>query len=244
MVPKQIEAMDDLFYLPVVARVLILADSVATSATWLHALKQENIEAEVRSYDWLSDIVPEIDSFQGVLVDHFGDPDSALQVCQRIRGMTQQPLLLFTYETDERFHLEPYRAGVEECVQKPIGIPLLVAKTRAWLRQACQYQREGPVQNLTGYGFSLDTETSVLTMSENSAKLSHLECRLMSVLMANQGQVMESQLLVDRVWSMHSDPDPQLLKNLVYRLRQKLDRISDGRQYVHSVSGIGYVFEQ
>ena len=50
MVPKQIESMDDLFYLPVVARVLILADTVATSATWLHALKRENIEENLQAY--------------------------------------------------------------------------------------------------------------------------------------------------------------------------------------------------
>ena len=236
--------MDDFLYLPAATRVLILTDDGATSATWSHVLKRYSIEVQVRSYEQLSEIVPKINFFQEVLVDHFGDPDNALLVCKRIRGMTQQPLLLFTYETDERFHMEAYRSGVDECVQKPLGVPLFVAKTRAWLRQAGQYQPEDPVQNLNAHGFVLDTETSVLTMSEKSVKLSHLECRLLSVLMANRGQVMGSRLLVDRVWSMHSDPDPKLLKNLVYRLRHKMDCVSDGHQYIRSVSGIGYIFEQ
>ncbi len=236
--------MDDFLYLPAVTHVLILTDDGATSATWSRALKRYNIEVQAKSYERLSEIVPKINFFQEVLVDHFGGQDSALLVCKRIRGMTQQPLLLLTDVADERFHIEAYRSGVDECIQKPIGIPLFVAKARAWLRQAGQYQPEDPVQNLNAHGFFLNTETSVLTMSEKSVKLSHLECQLMSVLMANRGQVIETQLLADRVWSMHSNPDPQLLKNLIYRLRQKIDCVSDGRQYIRSVFGIGYIFEQ
>ena len=157
--------------------------------------------------------------------------------------MSPQPLLLFTYEADERFHIEAYRLGVEECVGKPIGIPLFVAKTRAWLRQVYQYQHGEAAQTLSANGFYLDPETSMFGTHEERVKLSNLECRLMSVLMVNRGQVVETGLLARRVWSMYSNPDPRMLKNLVYRLRQKVERVSGGRQYIQSVAGTGYLFQ-
>ena len=103
------------------ARVLILTDDADASRAWTFVLGRYDIEAKVIAYDGLVSISAKISSFHEILVDHYDDPESALQICRRLRDLTQQPLLLFTYETDERFHLEAYRLGVEECVAKPIG---------------------------------------------------------------------------------------------------------------------------
>ena len=222
------------------ARVLILTDDADASRAWTFVLGRYDIEAKVISYDGLATASTKIGSFHEILVDHYDDPDSALQICRRLRDMTQQPLLLFTYETDERFHLEAYRLGVEECVAKPIGIPLFVAKTRAWLRQVSQ--QEEPKRTLAANGFVLDPESRVLEGADASVKLSNLECRLMAVFMANRGQVIESGLLTRRVWSMYGDPDPKMLKNLVYRLRHKISRVADGHECIESIDGIGYIF--
>ena len=222
------------------SQILIVTDDADASRAWARVLSRYDLDAVVTSYDGLPSILSRISSFREVLVDHHEDPAGALQVCQRLRSMTQQPLLLFTYETDERYHIEAYRLGVEECVVKPIGIPLLVAKTRAWLRQG--FQQEDAVQELAVHSLYLDPETRIFRTLENSVKLSNLECRLLSILMANRGQVMETGLLAKRVWSMYSEPDPRLLKNLVYRLRHKLGPVSDGHEYIESVAGIGYVF--
>ncbi len=222
------------------AQILIVTDDVDTSLAWSRILQRHDLGVVVTSFDDISNVAAKIHAFSEILVDHRDTPDRALQVCRRLRGMSHQPLLLFTYETDERFHLEAYRLGVEECVKKPISGPLLAAKAQAWLRQA--FQDDDSVQKLTANGFSLDPETRLFETADDSVKLSHLECRLLSVLIANRGQVMESGLLARRVWSMYPDPDPRLLKNLIYRLRNKIDRVSGGRQYIHSIAGIGYVF--
>ena len=220
-------------------QILIVTDDVDTSFAWSRILQRDYAIVEVIGFDDIPNVAAKIHSFSEILVDHRDTPNRVLEVCRRLRGMSQHPLLLFTYETDERFHIEAYRLGVEECISKPIGGPLLVAKTKAWLRQAFQYGDS--VQDLTVDGFRLDPETRIFGTDELSVKLSNLECRLMSILMANRGQVMESRHLARRVWSMYSDPDPQMLKNLVYRLRHKVEPVVGGRQYIESVVGIGYV---
>ena len=225
---------------PARARVLILTDDGDASRAWAHVLSRYDIETVVNSYDDLPKVGRQINSFHETLVDHYDDPSDALEICNKLRTMSHQPLLLFAYETDERFHLSAYRIGIEEYVAKPISIPLFVAKTRAWLRQATQSAESTHL--VQANGFVLDPESRLLNHDEATVKLSVLEYRLMSLLMTNQGQILELGLLTQRVWAMYPHPDPKMLKNLVYRLRHKLQRISPCREYIESIEGIGYRF--
>lgn len=223
-----------------IARILILTDDMDAARAWIHVLNRHQIEAVVLDYNALARAFVELPGYHEVIIDHYEDAQVALDICRQLRPKSHQPLLLFSYESDERFLLEAYRVGVEECVAKPIGIPLFVAKARAWLRQAAQFQMAST--KLRAGNLFLDPETRIFETPQTQVKLSDLECRLMSVFMANRGQVLETNLLVERVWSMYSEPDPRMLKNLVYRLRNKLDRASNGAEYIQSVTGIGYVF--
>ena len=149
---------------------------------------------------------------------------------RHIRANSVQPLLFFTYETDERFHLNAYELGVEECIAKPIGIPLFLAKVHAWLHRAAI--QNAPNTILCVSRFQIDPERRLVTTpDEVTIKLSNLECRLLYVLMANRGRILESQLLVDRIWSEYQDVDSQLVKNLIYRLRRKIDRSGPSEIY-------------
>ena len=234
--------MMDKHSLPNRAKVLISSDSVDAARAWSSVLHRYDIEVDVLGYDRFQNGGAPISQYHEVVLDHYGAADVALKVCETLRGRTAQPLLLCTYENDERFQLEAYRFGVEEYIKKPIGIPLFVAKVRAWLRQACQ-QADTP-QMLTANNFWLDQETRMLSTTDTSVKLSYLECRLMVELMAHRGQVVEADALTQRVWSMYGDQGPQALKNLVYRLRHKIERISGTQECIESVPGIGYMLQR
>lgn len=225
------------------ARVLILTDDADASNEWSRVLKRHDIKAEVMGYDGIQNIKTTAHTYHEIIIDHCDESDLALHVCGTMYSMFQQPLLLLTHETNERFHMEAYRRGVVECAKKPIGIPLFVAKAQARLRRAHRYEQPEVVETLTTDGFYLDTEAKIFGTFESSVRLSDLECRLLSILMENRKKVVESDRLVRRVWFMHSDPSPRLLRNLVHRLRHKTERVSDGRQLIWCVAGVGYVFK-
>ena len=222
-------------------KVLISSDSVDAAKAWSSVLHRYDIEVDVLGYDRVQRGSTQISPYHEVVIDHYGDADVALKICETLRSRTTQPLLLCTYEYDERFQLEAYRFGVEEYIKKPIGIPLFVAKVRAWLRQACQLA-DTP-RTLTANNLWLDQETRMLSTTDTSVRLSYLECRLMVELMAHRGQVIEADALTQRVWSMYNEQGPQALKNLVYRLRHKIERISGQQESIESVPGIGYMLQ-
>lgn len=223
------------------SKLFILTDDTDAARAWSHVLTRYDIETRAADYSDISEATSRINSFDLSLVDHYQDADSALQICQRMRDATELPLILFTYETDERYHLKAYKLGVDECVTKPIGIPLFLAKTRAWLRRVSR--QDDTAKELAVQGFRLDLTTRMVGTPEGkTVKLSNLECRLMHMLMANYGRILETSLLTDRIWSSSTAPDARMLKNLVYRLRCKLEVTPDHPGYIRSVPGIGYVF--
>ena len=80
----------------------------------------------------------------------------------------------------------------------------------------------------------------VITPEGKAVRLTNLEFRLLHLLMMNRGQVLESGVIVDRVWGYIGDTDRVPLKNVVYRLRRKIEPDPSRPRYICSVGGVGY----
>ncbi|MGD8807056.1 MAG: helix-turn-helix domain-containing protein, partial [Chloroflexota bacterium] len=73
------------------------------------------------------------------------------------------------------------------------------------------------------------------------ASLTPLETRLLEVLMRNSDQVIPADLLIDNVWGP-AGGDKVMLKQLVYRLRHKINANATLPGYLETVTGVGYSF--
>ena len=72
-------------------------------------------------------------------------------------------------------------------------------------------------------------------------QLSMLEARLLEALMLDAGHVLPADALITAVWGPDG-ADRTILKQLVYRLRRKLEPDSSGPVYIETVPGVGYAF--
>jgi DNA-binding response OmpR family regulator len=71
-------------------------------------------------------------------------------------------------------------------------------------------------------------------------KLTKLETRLLQILIANAGHVVSTERLLTHVWGHRGSGDRQLLKQLVHRLRQKIETDPAEPVYLRTESGAGY----
>ena len=134
--------------------------------------------------------------------------------------------------------LEAYEAGVDECVLKPIHPLLFEAKIKAWLRRACGYARSAQ-----GWKFPSDPFGSGLgAWQKQPIHLTNLELRLLYYLMGRPGRTVSTEELCRRVWGHGAGGDVATLKNLVYRLRHKIEAEPAHLHYVHTVVSVGYQF--
>jgi DNA-binding response OmpR family regulator len=123
-------------------------------------------------------------------------------------------------------------------------VPLFLAKLSAWLRRSLGETALRPTTRLRSDHFHLDAYRRYLVTNEGKAmRLSTLECNLLSLLMHNEGHVLEADTIIDRVWSNYGTGDKALLKNLIYRLRRKIEPDPATPRYIQTVNGQGYVFQ-
>jgi DNA-binding response OmpR family regulator len=75
-------------------------------------------------------------------------------------------------------------------------------------------------------------------------RLTNLEFRLLYLLMSHEGQVLETDFIMDRMWGNLHVQSRAALKSVVYRVRQKLETIPGEPHYLQTVAGKGYTFRR
>lgn len=241
-------------------QVLVLSDQRETESLWIHCLEQRSLRAIAAkiSADSKQIGTSSLEACELMVLDIQAYGECALALCRSARTRFDGPILLFTYEDDERFHLEAYRAGADESITKPIGIALAVSKVLAWLRRISQsltQSSEGSHQNghhsLVNHDawprvekFQMDTMQRLVTTPEGKVtKLSKLEYRLLEFFAENPGTILAPYQLLDEVWMGNPSMSPTRLKNLVYRLRKKIEPDPDVPCYLCTIPGFGYSFK-
>ena len=165
---------------------------------------------------------------------------SGFDVCRRIRAEATTPIMLLTVRSGEEDQVRGLDGGADDYLTKPFSPRTLLARVRALLRRA-DIDRPAP---LAAGDLALDGERqSVCVRGGHPIRLTGLEFRLIQYLLANAGHTIPADRLTSHVWGYRGLGDKQLLKQLVHRLRQKIERNPAEPEYVVTVAGIGYVLQ-
>lgn len=162
---------------------------------------------------------------------------SGLEVCRRIRAASRTPVMMLTVKNAEEDQVQALDLGADDYLTKPFSPRTLLARVRALLRRAGE---EKPMPLAAG-AFTLDLELqSVAVRGGDPVRLTRLELRLLQILLANAGHTLPAERLLSHVWGSRGSGDRQLLKQLVHRLRQKIEAEATEPRYLVTVSGVGY----
>lgn len=167
---------------------------------------------------------------------------SGLDVCRKIRRVSNVPIIMLTVKDDEIDKVRGLEAGADDYVTKPFGHLELIARARAVLRRsglnACA-EDTGSFDN--GY-LSIDFSACEVRVRDRRILLTPTEFQLLSLLVRNPGQLLPHALLLSRVWGPDCSGDRDYLKAYVKRLRQKLEPDPRNPIYILTERGFGYRF--
>ena len=165
---------------------------------------------------------------------------SGLEVCRQIRAVSKVPVMMLTVRAGEEDQVQALDLGADDYLTKPFSPKTLLARVRALLRRA---GTEKPAPLAAG-DFSLDLEISAVSVRGGEpVRLTRLELRLFQLLLANAGHTLPAERLLSHVWGSRGSGDRQLLKQLVHRLRQKIEADAAEPRYLVTVSGVGYALQ-
>jgi len=145
---------------------------------------------------------------------------SGFQVCEAIRARSRVPVMMLTVRGEEEDLVRALDLGADDYLTKPFSPRTLLARIKALLRRSGM-ESTAP---LASGRIALDLEEHTVSIgSASPVRLTKLELRLLQMLLANAGHTVSSDRLLVQVWGHRSGGDRQLLKQLVHRLRQKIE---------------------
>jgi DNA-binding response OmpR family regulator len=162
-------------------------------------------------------------------------------VCRRIRAEADTPIILLTVREEEDDIVHGLGLGADDYILKPFSPRQLVARVQAVLRRAGSLVT--PAVRQVG-AFSLDTSRRELHINAAPAiPLTALECRLLDYLMLNAHHVLTAEDILNHVWGAEGG-DKDALRQLVHRLRGKIEPNPATPVYIQTVPGVGYGFRE
>jgi DNA-binding response OmpR family regulator len=166
---------------------------------------------------------------------------SGFDICEAIRKQSRIPIMMLTARGEEEDLVRALDLGADDYLTKPFSPRTLLARVRALLRRS-GVESGGA---MTVGRLRLDLEALVLHLGEGPAvKLTKLETRLLQILLANAGHVVGTERLLTHVWGHRGSGDRQLLKQLVHRLRHKIEVDPADPRVLKTEAGAGYRIDE
>ncbi len=220
-------------------RVFVICDQDATAPIWGYIIREKGLVAILetsvqRAMDRSIEEIPDL-----IVIDVNASPSQRIELCKKFRSVSASPILLFMPTGNEGEILEAYQAGVDECVVKPISPAIFLAKIMAWSRRSWTV----PMSPVSSSKLMLDPARRVaIVPAGGEVKLTNLEFRLLHLLMSQPGYVFKNEEIMLSVWGIQGDP--AVLKNVVYRLRKKLEPESGKSLFLIQTWPGGYSFQE
>jgi DNA-binding response OmpR family regulator len=157
------------------------------------------------------------------------------EVLERIRDLSDVPVLMLTAEGEQVQKVRGLEGGADDYVTKPFGREEVVARINALLRRRTRGE-EG--EEALGDGtVTLDAAGHRVEVDGRELALTPTEFRLLAFLMRNRNQVVTQLQLLEEVWG-NADADPHQVRLYVSYLRRKLNEA--GVDPIETVRGFGY----
>jgi two-component system response regulator RegX3 len=174
-----------------------------------------------------------------ILLDiNLGDT-SGFDLCKRLRQSTKIPILFISARTSDDDILIALNIGGDDYIPKPYTLSVLLAKVKAVLKR----YGSNALSEAQSFGHvKLDSQLCRASVHGVDIKLKSLEFKLLSYLVSNKNRVITKEELFHNVWGDSITGDGTLNVHIRH-LREKIEADPNKPQYIKTVWGTGYVFE-
>lgn len=225
-----------------VPKIFVVCDRTDTAPVWGFILRQQGLKVILetsldKAVDRWSMEMPDLVVIDIDIAHH--DP---MVLYKKFRAVSVAPILLFLPAHHETQILEAYAAGVDDVIVKPISPAIFLAKIVAWVRRSWTVPVDGLSLVKAGKHRLDPTRRCLIDPTGDEIKLTNLEFRLLHLLMSRPAYVFNAEEIVQAIWGGFGNGDQVLLKNVVYRLRRKIEEDPSRPTLLQTWQG-GYSFQ-
>jgi two-component system, OmpR family, response regulator MtrA len=221
-------------------RVLIVSNQQTTGPLWVFSLQQQDLHVMLEADPSKTLQRCEMETPDLIILDINLPESQTVDLIKSLRAEMTTPILLLTPPRSEENIIEAYKAGVDDYLIKPVSPSLFNAKVKVWLRRSWSATTNTLDPVKIGGMHLFPSERLVIRDNGQPVHLTNLELRLLYHLISRTGQTVTTEELNQRVWGYTGEVDNTMLKNVVYRLRRKIESDPANPLIIQTVAGVGY----
>jgi DNA-binding response OmpR family regulator len=163
---------------------------------------------------------------------------SGLEVLSTLRRESELYVIMLTAKAEEVDKLVGLNMGADDYLTKPFSPKELVARVNAAMRRLLMSSDGGQHQSINFAHVRLDPASRKVWLEDQPLELTAIEFDLLWTLMAQAGQALGRDQLLEKVWGNSYYGDTRTVDVHIGHIRKKL-----GNRFFTTVWGVGYRFE-
>ena len=182
-------------------------------------------------------------SFDLVVLDVMLPRLDGLEVCKRLRGQSNVPIIMLTARGEELDKVLGLELGADDYITKPFSIREFRSRVRALLRRAASPHLAGERDELIERGeLRIDLPRRTVEVRGESVQLTFIEFEMLAVLAQSPGVVFSRRELLERLRGGADYREPRTIDVHVRHLREKIERDPSDPELILTMRGAGYRF--
>jgi DNA-binding response OmpR family regulator len=162
----------------------------------------------------------ELESPDLVLLEHHAPAIQGIEICRALRQRSNVPIMMLSAHDREEELIAAVEAGADDYLRKPFSPRVLLARVKSLLRRV-----DGAAPTaLTVANVVLDLHERMLRIGTSAEiHLTPHELTVVRLLMTTPARTVTGERLISQLWGSNSGEKQRMLKQLIYRLRQKVE---------------------
>lgn len=216
----------------------------------LCALLQKSVQAENIGADYCHSGKEGLSAlsksaYQLVVLDVMMPEIDGFETLERIREISNIPILMLTAKSDGSSKVRGLRAGADDYLTKPFDMDEFVARVVSLIRRFTRFNTiDSSLGNLTYKGLEINLDEHSVTTANGTFELPNKEFELLLYLARNQGKILTKKQIYEAVWQEDYCFDDANIMVMISKLRKKIEPDSGEPYIIQTVKGMGYRFNK
>ena len=226
-------------------RILIVEDEKNIAQVLLYNIVRAGYEAEIAPDGGIGLNRAVSGEFDLILLDIMLPVMNGFDVCERIRRVSQVPIIFVTAREEEKDKILGLDTGADDYVTKPFSFKELLSRIRANIRrtsaETVTERKTEAVEAMQIGALTIDRERYSVTKNGEPIELSKKDYDFLVFLAENAGHAYSRAELLEQVWGYDGYiGDVRNVDVTVCRLRNKIEDDPSKPEYLLTKRGVGY----
>ncbi|MCL5058239.1 MAG: response regulator transcription factor [Actinobacteria bacterium] len=182
-----------------------------------------------------------------IILDIMLPEKDGYEVCRILKADVRTsliPVIMLSAKDSEIDKVLGLELGAYDYVTKPFSPRELVARVKANLRRREYINKPGNEKEIRHKNLVIRPERYEAILNGTKLDLTPKEFEILVILSSNPGRVFTRDMLLEKIWGFNEVKETRTVDVHIRYLRQKIERDPSNPEYIETLRGIGYRFNE